>query len=56
MPEKKLGRPTTNPRCNKLGVRINNRSKETLELYCEAKKTNVTTAIEKAIEKLRDEL
>ena len=52
----RTGRPTTNPRPNKLSIRLNNESLETLEVYCEQKKVNKTEAIERAIGKLKDEI
>lgn len=56
MPSKKMGRPTTNPRPHKLNVRINERSKETLEAYCQQEAVNRTEAVERAIKKLEDDL
>ncbi len=56
MPAKKLGRPTTNPRPHKLSIRINDSSKETLEVYCNLHGVNRTTAIERGIKKLKDEI
>lgn len=51
-----MGRPTDNPRPHKLSVRINDRSKETLEEYCTREMVNKTAAVERAIGKLADDL
>ena len=56
MPAKKMGRPTDNPRPHKLSVRINDRSKKTLEEYCLRETVNRTEAVERAIGKLADDL
>lgn len=56
MPGTKMGRPTDNPRPHKLSVRINDRSKETLEVYCTREMVNKTEAVERAIEKLERDL
>lgn len=56
MPSKKMGRPTNNPRPHKISIRINDKSKQTLETYCSQKSVNKTEAIEKGIEKLEDDL
>lgn len=48
------GRPSDNPRPNKLSIRISNRSKEILETYCEANQINRTEAIERGIAKLAE--
>lgn len=50
----KLGRPSENPRLDKLSVRISKRSKEILEAYCEKHKVNRTEAIERGIGKLAE--
>lgn len=52
----RTGRPTTNPRPNKLSIRLNNESLGTLEAYCNQEKVNKTEAIERAIGKLKDEI
>lgn len=54
--KKKMGRPTENPRPHKISIRINEKSKETLEMYCEKYDVNMTEAIERAIKKLDNEL
>lgn len=52
----KLGRPSDNPRRNKISIRINDKSKELLERYCSEKGVTKTDAIERGIMKLEDDL
>lgn len=56
MSDKKIGRPTTNPRPHKLSIRINDKSKGILEQYCKENGTSKTEAIERSIEKLGNDL
>ncbi len=56
MSEKKKGRPTNNPRPNKLSIRINDKSKEILENYCEEYAVNKTEAIERGIKMLEKDI
>ncbi|MDO5345296.1 MAG: hypothetical protein Q4E91_06085 [Lachnospiraceae bacterium] len=51
--KKKMGRPTENPRPNKLSIRISDADKKILEDYCEEEKINRTEAISRGIKKLR---
>jgi len=53
---KKMGRPTSNPRPYKISIRINEKSKHILEMYCLQKSVNRTEAIEHGIAKLEDDL
>lgn len=48
----RTGRPTSNPRPNKISIRISDSDKEILERYCERKKVNKTEAISRGIKKL----
>lgn len=52
----KLGRPSDNPRRNKISIRINDQSKELLERYCSEKGVTKTDAIEHGIIKLEEDL
>lgn len=54
--KKKMGRPTNNPRPNKLSIRISDEDKEILEYYCDVEKVNKTEAISRGIKKLRSDL
>ena len=56
MSASKLGRPTDNPRRNKISIRINDRSKELLDRYCSEKGVTKTDAIERGIIKLEEDL
>lgn len=47
-----LGRPSNNPRPNRLSIRLSNKDKEILEEYCEREKVNKTEAISRGIKKL----
>lgn len=50
--KKKIGRPTDNPRPNKISVRISDKDKEILEDYCGRNKVNRTEAISRGIQML----
>lgn len=53
MSDKKMGRPTDNPRPNKISVRISDEDKNILENYCEKENVNKTEAISKGIRSLK---
>lgn len=48
-----MGRPTDNPRLNKISIRISDEDKEILENYCEKEKINKTEAISRGIKSLK---
>lgn len=50
----KKGRPTDNPRPNKISVRISDSDKNILENYCERENVNKTEAISRGIKKLEE--
>lgn len=50
--KKKMGRPTENPRPNKISIRISDTDKKILEDYCERKNVNKTEAISRGINML----
>lgn len=52
MSDKKMGRPTNNPRPNKISIRISDEDKKILENYCEEEKVNKTEAISRGIRSL----
>lgn len=56
MSEKKKGRPTENPRPNKLSIRLSDKSKEILENYCGQYTVNRTEAIERGIKMLEKDI
>lgn len=49
----RTGRPTDNPRPNKLSIRISDEDKKILEDYCEENDVNRTEAISRGIKKLK---
>ena len=49
---KKMGRPTDNPRPNKLSIRISDKDKQILEDYCRLENVNKTEAISRGIKRL----
>ena len=48
----RTGRPTNNPRPNKISIRISDEDKDILEKYCERNDVNKTEAISRGIKKL----
>lgn len=52
----RTGRPTNNPRPNKISIRISDKDKTLLEKYCEQERVNKTEAISRGIHKLESEL
>jgi hypothetical protein len=45
----RTGRPTDNPRPNKISIRISDEDKNILEQYCEKEQVNKTEAISRGI-------
>lgn len=52
----RTGRPTDNPRPNKISIRISDRDKKILESYCEQESVNKTEAISRGIKKLENDI
>lgn len=52
----RTGRPTDNPRPNKISIRISDSDKALLEKYCEQEKVNKTEAISRGIQKLESDI
>lgn len=50
--KKKMGRPTENPKPNKISIRISDEDKQILERYCDVENVNRTEAISRGIKKL----
>lgn len=50
----RTGRPTNNPRPNKLSIRLSDEDKILLEKYCEENNVNRTEAISRGIKKLKE--
>lgn len=53
MSDKKMGRPTDNPRPHKISIRINDEDKKILEDYCKRESVNKTEAISRGIKSLK---
>lgn len=56
MPEKKLGRPTDNPKSKPIHVRLDSECENILERYCEQEGVKKTEAIRRGIKKLDSDL
>lgn len=52
----RTGRPTDNPRPNKVSIRISDGDKRILEKYCEQESVNMTEAIRRGIKKLEEDI
>lgn len=52
----RTGRPTDNPRPNKVSIRISDSDKRILERYCEQESVNTTEAISRGIKKLEKDI
>lgn len=56
MPEKKLGRPTDNPKSNPIHVRLDKESLFILDKYCEKKCVTRAEGIRNGIKMLEDKI
>ena len=56
MTNKKMGRPTDNPKIHKITTRIDEKSKEILDKYCEQEKVAQPEAIRRGIYKLESDI
>lgn len=52
----RTGRPTDNPRPNKISIRISDADKRILEEYCKQESVNKTEAISRGIKKLENDI
>lgn len=52
----RTGRPTNNPKPYKITVRLDEKSKEILNRYCEQKKVNQMEAVRQGIKKLEADI
>lgn len=52
----RTGRPTTNPKPYKITVRLDEKSKEILDEYCEQEQVNQMEAVRRGIGKLEAEI
>jgi len=53
---KKMGRPTDNPKPFRVNVRIDTESKEILDAYTDQEKVTAMEAVRRGIKKLKDDL
>ena len=56
MANKKMGRPTENPKPYRVNVRIDIECKEILDAYTEQEKITAMEAVRRGIKKLKDDL
>lgn len=56
MTEKKMGRPTNNPKTEKITVRLDEEASETLKNYCEQEKITRVEGIRRGVKKLKEDL
>lgn len=56
MTEKKIGRPTENPKGNPIHVRLDNECEDILERYCEQERIARAEAIRRGIKNLKVEI
>ena len=54
MADKKMGRPTDNPKPNKVTIRMDNNTLEKLDNYCEKHNIERSEGVRQAIHKLDD--
>ena len=52
----RTGRPTDNPKSERITVRLDEEAKETLNAYCEQENVDKAEAIRRGIKKLKSEL
>lgn len=56
MPDKKIGRPTDNPKSKPIHVRLDADSERILDAYCEQEEIARAEGIRRGIKKLEDDL
>jgi len=56
MPNKKMGRPTDNPKPYRVYARLDSESKEILDAYTKQEKVTAMEAVRRAIKKLKGDL
>ena len=54
--EKKVGRPTSNPKSKPRQVRLDSECKEILELYCKQEEITEAEGIRRGIKKLKSDI
>ena len=56
MSEKKLGRPTLEPKKDRITVRLDGESSDILDKYCNQESLKPAEAVRKAIKKLKEDI
>lgn len=56
MSDKKIGRPTDNPKINRITVRLDKDSNDVLNMYCKQESIKPPEAIRRAIKKLSTDI
>ena len=56
MTEKKMGRPTDNPKTEKITVRLDEEASNTLKQYCEQENVSRVEGIRRGVKKLKENL
>ncbi len=56
MPNKKMGRPTDNPKPYRVNARLDLESKKILDAYIKQEKVTAMEAVRRSIKKLKDDL
>lgn len=56
MPEKKMGRPTDNPKSKPIHIRLDSECENILERYCKQESVNRAEAVRRGIKKLEPDL
>lgn len=56
MTEKKMGRPTDNPKTDKITVRLDEEASETLKKYCKQENISRVEGIRRGVKKLKKDL
>lgn len=56
MTEKKMGRPTDNPKTEKITVRLDIEANTTLQKYCQQENVSRVEGIRRGVKKLKEDL
>ena len=56
MPAKRMGRPTDNPKPHRIAARLDEKTKEVLDRYCEQEQVSMMEGVRRGIRKLEEEL
>ena len=56
MPEKKMGRPTDNPKSKPIHIRLDSECENILERYCEQKSVSRAEAVRRGIKTLESDI